>query len=154
MTIPVDEEVETRHVKFLQQLPPGMTFLQAVQRFNSNIPYSGLIHAVTQVSCTANLQTIIEKLLSAVLMTCHPSLPIPSSDYPSMSELTHYPPLFQESFFAENKEKLINGAISALLTHEGDQSAIGLHDLEEQFLALRRLVASKAGFNAFTQLPK
>ena len=71
-----------------------------------------------------------------------------------MTVLTHYPPLYQESFFAENKEKLINGAVSALLTHEGDQSAIGLHDLEEQFLALRRLVASKAGFNAFTQLPK
>ena len=49
---------------------------------------------------------------------------------------------------------MINGAISALLTNEGDQAAIGLHALEEQFLALRRLVASKAGFNAFTQLPK
>ena len=59
MIIPVDEEVETRHVKFLQQLPPGMNFVQAVQRFNSNIPYSGLIHAVTQVSTKVLISSMI-----------------------------------------------------------------------------------------------
>ena len=53
-----------------------------------------------------------------------------------------------------NKEKLINGTLAALLEREGDQSTIPAADLENQFQALRRLVASKAGFGAFTQLPK
>ena len=36
----------------------------------------------------------------------------------------------------------------------GDQSTITVEDLEGQFQAIRRLVASKAGFEAFTTLPK
>ena len=36
----------------------------------------------------------------------------------------------------------------------GDQSTITAEDLEGQFQAIRRLVASKAGFQAFTTLPK
>ncbi|KAL3854398.1 hypothetical protein ACJMK2_013668 [Sinanodonta woodiana] len=106
-TVPVDEEVESQHLKFIMSPPEGMTFDVAVFRFNSNVSYSGLLHAVTQ-----------------------------------------------DKLFAENKEKLINGALMGLLEREGDQSAIAEEALEAQFHALRRLVASKAGFGAFTQLPK
>ena len=42
----------------------------------------------------------------------------------------------------------------ALLAKEGDQSTVPNEQLEGQFHALRRLVASKAGFEAFTTLPK
>jgi DnaJ family protein C protein 13 len=60
-----------------------------------------------------------------------------------------------QTLFAENKEKLINGALTALLDKEVlDQKKISSVDLEAQFHALRRLVASKAGFMAFTALPK
>ena len=59
-----------------------------------------------------------------------------------------------QGLFAENKEKLINGSLAALLDREGDQTTILAEELEGQFHALRRLVASKAGFKAFTQLPK
>jgi DnaJ family protein C protein 13 len=55
--------------------------------------------------------------------------------------------------FGENKEKIITAALQALVQKEGDQSAISLADLEAQFQALRRLVASKVGFAAFTTLP-
>lgn len=101
----VDEEVESQHLRFLA-VPPA-TFAEAVERFNCNIPYNGLLHAVTQ-----------------------------------------------DGLFAENKEKLITGAITALLAMEGDQTTITPEDLEGQFQAIRRLVASKAGFQAFTTLPK
>ena len=42
--------------------------------------------------------------------------------------------------------------IHSLITKEGDQDAITATELEQQFHALRRLVASKAGFSAFTTL--
>ena len=47
LELPVDEEVESMHLKFLQQAPVGWTFSEAVQRFNANVSYSGLIHSVT-----------------------------------------------------------------------------------------------------------
>ncbi|XP_064647249.1 dnaJ homolog subfamily C member 13-like isoform X1 [Lineus longissimus] len=106
-TVPVDEEVESQHMKFIQAPTDGMNFAGAVERFNANISYSGLLHAVTQ-----------------------------------------------DGLFAENKEKLINGTLSALLDRQGDQNTISAEDLEAQFHALRRLVASKAGFQAFTSMPK
>lgn len=58
----------------------------------------------------------------------------------------------QDGFFVENKEKLINGALSALLAKEGDQNTISEAELEGQFHALRRLFASKAGFASFINL--
>ena len=36
----------------------------------------------------------------------------------------------------------------------GDQNTISVEDLEGQFQAIRRLVASKAGFEAFATLPE
>ncbi|XP_056376625.1 dnaJ homolog subfamily C member 13 isoform X2 [Hyla sarda] len=105
MSVPVDEEVESLHLRFLNT-PPNGVFADAVFRFNSNISYSGVLHAVTQ-----------------------------------------------DGLFSENKEKLINNAITSLLSQEGEQTASNA-ELESQFQAVRRLVASKAGFLAFTQLPK
>jgi DnaJ homolog subfamily C member 13 len=55
-TVPVDEEVESQHLKFIQNPPPGMTFGEAVSRMNCNISYSGLLHAVTaDVSISADI---------------------------------------------------------------------------------------------------
>ncbi|OCT75945.1 dnaJ homolog subfamily C member 13 isoform X1 [Xenopus laevis] len=105
LSVPVDEEVESLHLRFLTT-PPNGNFADAVFRFNSNISYSGVLHAVTQ-----------------------------------------------DGLFSENKEKLINNAITSLLSQEGELAASGA-ELESQFQAVRRLVASKAGFQAFTQLPK
>jgi len=50
-TVPVDEEVESQHLKFIQNVPAGMSFAEAVSRFNSNVSYSGLLHAVTADVC-------------------------------------------------------------------------------------------------------
>ncbi|XP_033855901.3 dnaJ homolog subfamily C member 13 isoform X1 [Acipenser ruthenus] len=105
LSMPVDEEVESLHLKFLAA-PPNGNFADAVFRFNANVSYSGVLHAVTQ-----------------------------------------------DGLFSENKEKLINNAITALLSQEGDL-AVHNAELESQFQAVRRLVASKAGFQAFTQLLK
>uniref|UniRef100_A0A8C9S306 DnaJ heat shock protein family (Hsp40) member C13 n=1 Tax=Scleropages formosus TaxID=113540 RepID=A0A8C9S306_SCLFO len=105
MSMPVDEEVESLHLKFLAA-PPNGNFGDAVFRFNANISYSGVLHAVTQ-----------------------------------------------DGLFSENKEKLINNAILALLSQEVELPSTNA-ELESHFQALRRLVASKAGFQAFTQLPK
>ena len=49
-----------------------------------------------------------------------------------------------EHLFAENKEKQINAALMALITK--DMPPDDLQGMEQQFHALRRLVASKAGF--------
>ncbi|XP_071522873.1 dnaJ homolog subfamily C member 13 isoform X2 [Panulirus ornatus] len=104
--VPVDEEVESMHLKFLQQPPPGWSFAEAIERFNANVSYSGLLHAVTG-----------------------------------------------EGLFAENKERLITGGLGALVLREGDQASLPADEVEAQFHALRRLVASKAGFAALTSLP-
>lgn len=48
LNLPVDEEVEITHVKFLQQPPGGRFFAEILERFNANVPYSGLHYSVTQ----------------------------------------------------------------------------------------------------------
>ncbi|CAB1349571.1 unnamed protein product, partial [Coregonus sp. 'balchen'] len=105
LSMPVDEEVESLHLKFLA-VPPNGNFADAVFRFNANVSYSGVLHAVTQ-----------------------------------------------DGLFSENKEKLISNAVLALLSQECELPGPNA-ELESHFQALRRLVASKAGFQAFTQLPK
>eukprot|EP01137_Pigoraptor_chileana_P015571 Opistho-2@71686 len=57
-----------------------------------------------------------------------------------------------DGFFAENKEKLITTAIQALLTHGEQLAEMSTQAACEQFEAIRRLVASKAGFDAFTRM--
>ncbi|KAI5693331.1 hypothetical protein M8J75_013933 [Diaphorina citri] len=105
---PVEEEVESLHLKFLYQAPRNREHEEVIDRFNINIPYSGLNHSVTQ-----------------------------------------------DGIFAENKEKLILSAIQSLLQKEGDQSESSLSpaELEAQFHTMRRLVACRVGYAAFTSMP-
>ncbi|CAF3415661.1 unnamed protein product [Rotaria sp. Silwood1] len=56
--------------------------------------------------------------------------------------------------FAENKEKLIHSALNTLVDTDTTTNVVDLEFIEDQYLAFRRLLASKAGFQAFTQLPK
>lgn len=44
----IDEEVESLHMKFVHELPPGYTINEILARFNVNVPYSGLLNAITQ----------------------------------------------------------------------------------------------------------
>lgn len=46
--LPVEEEVESIHIKFLQNPPPKKSFYECVKRFNANVPYSGLLYSITQ----------------------------------------------------------------------------------------------------------
>ncbi|KZS16300.1 DnaJ subfamily C member 13 [Daphnia magna] len=54
-------------------------------------------------------------------------------------------------FFSENKEKSIHAALSVLV-EEDSSCPQDKANTEEEFLALRRLVATRAGFAAFTHL--
>ena len=56
----------------------------------------------------------------------------------------------KDAFFAENKEKLIQTAIMALLVHSS--GAPSPEEAADQFYALRRLAASPTGFEAFTKI--
>lgn len=59
-----------------------------------------------------------------------------------------------QSIFAENKERLITGALQALCQKDTDPTyQLNNTELEATFHALRRLLASKVGFAAFTNLP-
>jgi DnaJ family protein C protein 13 len=61
--------------------------------------------------------------------------------------------LFLKKLFAENKEKIINNTLISLRDFEPPVNC--LSDLiEQEFHTLRRLVASKSGYKAFTNLPK
>lgn len=67
-SMPVDEEVESWHLKFLQNLPNNWTFNDAVLRFNSNCAYSGLLHSVTQERLFAeNKEHLIRAALGAFI---------------------------------------------------------------------------------------
>ena len=101
---PPDEEVEATLLTFLGKPSPEVPFSLAVLRFNMNIEFSGLLHAVSE-----------------------------------------------EGWFKENKEKLIFNALNALLTH--GEKTVTASQLAGEFMAIRRLVASKAGFAAFTMMP-
>lgn len=69
----VEEEVESQCLRQLSAALPGKQFVEAVNKFNSNVAYSGLNYAVTQ-----------------------------------------------DGLFVENKEKLINAALTALISKEGE----------------------------------
>lgn len=57
-----------------------------------------------------------------------------------------------QSLFAENKEKLILSALQALTQKEDKVSDLTNLELEASYHTLRRLLASKVGFAAFTNL--
>lgn len=60
-TVPVDEEVELSHLKFLQMFPINWDFTEAVFRFNNNIAYSGLLHTTTQEKIQGSLSALLDK---------------------------------------------------------------------------------------------
>lgn len=60
--------------------------------------------------------------------------------------------LFCQGLFTDNKEKMIQQALQSLISRELEPEDMEASDLEALFQALRRLIASKAGFSAFTAL--
>lgn len=107
LTTSVDEETEANLLRYIittYQYP--VKRFEVLERFNANVPYSGLNYSVTQ-----------------------------------------------DSLFAENKERLITGALQALTSKDGNLSELNNLELEASFHALRRLLASKVGFAAFTNMP-
>nr|CAB3238835.1 dnaJ homolog subfamily C member 13 [Phallusia mammillata] len=60
----------------------------------------------------------------------------------------------QDGFFTENKEKMIISSLGSVLDKDGNSQDSSDEDIEAQFHLLRRLVASKVGFAAFTALPR
>ncbi|CAH8660299.1 unnamed protein product, partial [Dicrocoelium dendriticum] len=131
--VPASEEVESVHLRFLRQQPEGVSFWECVQRFNANVAYSGLTHAVTQDGMfVENKERLIRDALSAILTQPPPGLDATLAD--SLPGVGSKP--------MNKKPNTLNS-----------DSHTQLILLEAQFHALRRLVASKTGFNAFTQLP-
>ncbi|XP_050073180.1 dnaJ homolog subfamily C member 13 [Anopheles maculipalpis] len=107
LTVSVDEETEANLLRYIisnYQYP--VKRIDVMERFNANIPYSGLNYSVTQ-----------------------------------------------DSLFAESKERLITGALQALIGSKEDNAQLNNVELEASFHVLRRLLASKVGFAAFTNLP-
>ncbi|OON15279.1 hypothetical protein X801_08921 [Opisthorchis viverrini] len=143
------EEVESVHLRFLRQQPvsklsfifsrllfhsEGISFWEVLQRFNANVAYSGLLHAVTQDGVFAeNKEKLIKDALSAIL-----TQPAPGLDTSLFATL---PGVGSRPMDTKRGQ----------MKHADPDAQLVL--LEAQFHALRRLVASKAGFNAFTQLP-
>ncbi|XP_011292961.1 dnaJ homolog subfamily C member 13 isoform X2 [Musca domestica] len=105
----VDEETEANLLRLVMNnfQNPAKRY-EVLERFNANVPHSGLNYSVTQ-----------------------------------------------DSLFAENKEKLILSALQALAQKEVDNPTAQLTNLELEaiFHALTRLLASKVGYAAFTNLP-
>ncbi|XP_023328115.1 dnaJ homolog subfamily C member 13 [Eurytemora carolleeae] len=65
---PMGEEVESFSLKFLTSQPVGWDFAQAVSRFNANVSYSGLLHAVTQEHLFAeNKEKLISSAISSLI---------------------------------------------------------------------------------------
>ncbi|TPP40896.1 DnaJ protein, partial [Fasciola gigantica] len=133
VTVPPTEEIESVHLRFLRQQPEGISFWEVLQRFNANVSYSGLIHSVTQDGVFAeNKEKLIKEALSAIL-----TQPPPGSDASLRDSL---PGVGSRTVDRQSAVLQVDPNLHLIL-------------LEAQFHALRRLVASKAGFNAFTQLP-
>ncbi|XP_030079712.1 dnaJ homolog subfamily C member 13 isoform X2 [Drosophila hydei] len=105
----VDEETEANLLRLvINNFQNPSKRHEILERFNANVPHSGLNYSVTQ-----------------------------------------------DSLFAENKEKLIMSALQALAQKELDSPTAQLSntELEAIFHALTRLLASKVGYAAFTNLP-
>ncbi|XP_018647306.1 endosomal trafficking protein, putative [Schistosoma mansoni] len=132
------EEVESVHLRFLRQRPEGVSFWEVVQRFNANIAYSGLLHAVTQDGVFAeNKEKLIKDALISIL----------TQD----TRIIDANPLTSIRRSSSSSLHCTTDSITTSTTNNNTNYELIL--IEAQFHALRRLVASKAGFNAFTQLP-
>lgn len=114
LNVAADDEIERSHLKAFQTLPPGWTFLDAIYRFNTICPYSGLAYTAPQ----------------------------------------------DNKLFVENKARLIETALMSFINQADSipipdisirQSNKSLADCEQYYQAIRRLVASKAGFALFNR---
>ncbi|CAN7988684.1 unnamed protein product [Ixodes hexagonus] len=102
---PSEEDVESAFLRFLHTRPAAASWSnrELLERFNSNVPYSGLLHTASKEAST----------------------------------------------WSTNFKQVQNGLVSILEWDISQQE-----DLEPMFQALRRLVACRAGFAAFTQVPR
>ena len=67
-SVAVEEEVESQYLRYLTTQPQGVLFSEAVERFNANIAYSGLNHAVSAEGLFAeNKEKLITATLTALL---------------------------------------------------------------------------------------
>lgn len=67
-SVAVEEEVESQYLRYLTTQPQGVLFSEAVERFNANIAYSGLNHAVSAEGLFAeNKEKLITTTLTALL---------------------------------------------------------------------------------------
>ncbi|XP_050098670.1 dnaJ homolog subfamily C member 13 isoform X1 [Anopheles aquasalis] len=133
LTMSVDEETEANLLRYIiscYQYP--VKRFDVMERFNANIPYSGLNYSVTQdVSEEERFNRVNPFLKPIGQLYC-----------------------LLQSLFAESKERLITGALQALIgSSKEDNAQLSNVELEASFHVLRRLLASKAGFAAFTNLP-
>lgn len=180
LSMPVDEEVESLHLKFLAAPPSKSETFRHMTVTNSNWIFKHtfkpdwklcsviclivpslppllrwkLCRCSVQIQCQHILQwsparSNTRRECASVCDWC-PPLCSHAHSLPLLYRSCFFSP---QGLFSENKEKLINNAILALLSQEAELPALNA-ELESHFQAIRRLVASKAGFQAFTQLPK
>lgn len=126
----VDEETEANLLKLvIHNFQYPVKRFEIMERFNANIPHTGLNYSVTQDVSIMDVCGVMK------------------GDYRFFPR--------SQSLFAENKDKLILGALQALTQKETDNTVPQLNnlELEASFHTLRRLLASKVGFAAFTNLP-
>lgn len=77
---PVDDEIERSHLKAFTVLPIGWTFLDAIYRFNTICPYSGLVHSGPQdvkLFAESKARLIEAALMAFVDQAENGSVPIP-----------------------------------------------------------------------------
>lgn len=44
----LEQDVESLHLRFFQQRPGNRSLNEMIDRFNVNVPYTGLIHSISQ----------------------------------------------------------------------------------------------------------
>lgn len=77
--LPVDDEIERSHLKAFVALPAGWTFLDAIYRFNTICPYSGLAHSSVQdvkLFAESKAKLIIDALKSFLDQSDENGIPI------------------------------------------------------------------------------
>lgn len=117
---PVDDEIERCHLRAFQSLPEGWTFIDAIYRFNTICPYSGLHHSAPQNNNFLGVnQPDKATLIKTALMS-----------------------------FVDQAE---GGSIPIGDSNTTSHQTKSLADVEQYYQAIRRLVASKAGFALFNQ---
>uniref|UniRef100_T1HV01 J domain-containing protein n=1 Tax=Rhodnius prolixus TaxID=13249 RepID=T1HV01_RHOPR len=106
--VKLEVEAEAALLKLLKNSAGKKLMSDTIERFNCNVPYSGLLHSVTQ-----------------------------------------------DGLFKDNKEKPIIEALQVIIARTKDTYSVDTlceEELEALYHTIRRLVASKVGFCAFTQV--